>query len=144
MKGDKEINKRSDCPISHSLDLLGDKWTLLIMRDMLFAGKTTYGDFFNSDEQIATNILANRLQTLTQHGFISKTVASDPKSRFTYALTEKGISLLPILVELSLWGAKYSTDEVNTALPDVFKKDKEKSIREFTKVLKKKVSSESL
>ena len=143
MKAGKETLNRSDCPISYALDLVGDKWTLLILRDMIFAGKSSYREFLQSDEKIATNILADRLNALTDNGFVIKSVSPENKSKFIYTLTDKAISLLPVIIELSIWGSKNSTAELNSTLPDVFKKDKVKTIKEFTKVLKKRLSGVS-
>lgn len=104
----KEIKKRSGCPVSFSLDFLGDKWTLLILRDMVIHGKATYGDFLESEEKIATNILADRLSTLEQYGFITKKVSSEKKNKFLFSMTEKGTELVPVIMELSIWGSKYN------------------------------------
>lgn len=99
--------KRSKCPISSTLDIFGDKWSLLIIRDLMFFSKCTYGDFQSSDEKIATNILASRLKALEENGIIKKTQHPESKAKVLYKLTEKGIDLLPILVEINLWGEKY-------------------------------------
>ncbi|RBQ11771.1 winged helix-turn-helix transcriptional regulator [Pedobacter miscanthi] len=104
----KTITKRSGCPVSFSLDFLGDKWTLLILRDMVLSDKNSYGDFLASNERIATNILADRLNTLEQYGFIIKRVSPEKKNKFLFSLTEKGIELVPILMELTIWGSKYN------------------------------------
>ena len=101
--------KRSECPISCSLDIWGDKWSLLIIRDLMFANKCTYGDFLKSAEGIATNILASRLQILEENGIIEKSDHPDSKAKILYRLTQKGIDLLPILVEIHLWAEKYFT-----------------------------------
>jgi DNA-binding HxlR family transcriptional regulator len=130
----KEIKARSGCPISFSLDFIGDKWTLLILRDMVF-GKTTYGDFLASQEKIATNILADRLSTLEQYGFVSKKVGTDKKSKFVYTMTEKGIGLVPIIMELSIWGSKYNPPG-NEALLKELQEDKEGTIKRFQQKLK--------
>ena len=102
----KAIAQRSVCPVSCSLEVLGDKWTLLIIRDLV-KGKTTYGDFLQSGEKIATNILADRLTNLENNGLVSKTVAPDKKSKFLYELTEKGKDLQPVLEAFFKWGTKY-------------------------------------
>jgi DNA-binding HxlR family transcriptional regulator len=127
----KEIKPRSACPVSYSLDVVGDKWTLLILRDMLFNGKTSYGEFLGSEEKIATNILADRLAVLEAQGMISKAVAADKKSKFTYRLTEKGIDLLPLIVEFTLWGAKYSPVAGSAALVGELAEDKEGTLRKY-------------
>jgi len=139
MKKIKEISSRSDCPISYTLDFLGDKWTLLILRDMIFEGKSSYNDFLQSDEKIATNILADRLSSLTKNGFITKAVLPGNKSKFVYNLTEKAIDLLPLLIEMNLWGSKFSSAGGNKELLKVLKSDKEKTIKGLVKILKKRI-----
>jgi len=102
-----KIRKRSDCPVSSTLDILGDKWSLLIIRDIMFQGKNTYGDFAQSAEKIATNILADRLMLLDEAGIVEKKDHPESKAKFYYRLTEKGINLMPLLMEVILWGDKY-------------------------------------
>ena len=103
----KAQKKRSGCPISCSLDIWGDKWSLLIVRDLMFHKTLTYGNFLKSDEGIATNILANRLQILEEKKIIEKIKRPENKVRVWYRLTQKGIDLVPILVEINLWADKY-------------------------------------
>jgi DNA-binding HxlR family transcriptional regulator len=103
----KQIAFRSDCPISTALDILGDKWSLLVLRDMIFKGKNTYGDFLSSGEKIATNILADRLATLEGGGIILRKEHPDSKLKILYTLTQKGIDLVPVLVELIIWSEQY-------------------------------------
>jgi DNA-binding HxlR family transcriptional regulator len=136
----KEIKQRSDCPISYSLDILGDKWTLLILRDMIFNGKTAYGEFLQSQEKIATNILADRLSVLYYQGLINKKVAADKKSKFVYSLTEKGIGLIPTIMELTIWGARYSPFGGLEALLEELRKDKEGTIQRYCAILKKRAA----
>jgi DNA-binding HxlR family transcriptional regulator len=132
------IKKRSDCPISSSLDVWGDKWSLLIVRDLIFSMQCTYGDFLKSEEKIATNILATRLQMLESNGIITKLNHPESKAKVLYQLTQKGIDLLPIMVEIHLWADKYSTipPERNTILKEL-KNNKEAFIKSYTKLLKK-------
>lgn len=132
----KKIEKRSDCPLSASLDIFGDKWSLLIMRDMIFYNKSTYGDFLKSEEKIATNILANRLLNLEEHQIIQKLEHPDSKAKVLYKLTEKGIDLLPIIVEIQLWADKYFTlpDSIK-AIVEEGKKDKSGFIETLTNQL---------
>ena len=101
------INNRSECPLSGFLDILGDKWSLLIIRDLMFSGKNTFGDFLKSPEGIATNILTSRLVTLEENGFIKKLKDPANKKVPVYTLTRKGRELQPILVEVYLWTEKY-------------------------------------
>ncbi|MFP3831996.1 winged helix-turn-helix transcriptional regulator [Chryseobacterium sp. SIMBA_028] len=117
--------KRSDCPISCSLEIWGDKWSLLIIRDLMIKKECTYGEFLKADEKIATNILATRLQTLLENGIIDKKDHPDNKLKILYHLTEKGIDLVPVIVEINLWGDQYLTipDDRKKLLEDI-KKDK--------------------
>lgn len=101
----KSQHMRSPCPIANTLDIVGDKWTLLVIRD-LFAGKSTYGEFQSSPESIPTNILADRLKRLAGHGIIEKTPYQQRPVRYAYQLTNKGRSLGPLLKEMSTWGLK--------------------------------------
>jgi DNA-binding HxlR family transcriptional regulator len=98
----------SGCPISFSLDFIGDKWTLLILRDIVLQEKSTYGEFLSSKEKIATNILADRLAMLESNGFLDKKVGEDKKTKFVYSMTEKGIELIPVIMELIIWGSKFN------------------------------------
>lgn len=133
--------KRSECPISNSLDVFGDKWSMLIVRDLMFAKQCTYSDFLKSDEKIATNILASRLQTLEENDIISKTDHPESKAKVLYKLTTKGIDLLPLMIEINLWAEKYyelPTDR--KAMLKEIKKDKENFIKTTIKELKKSSS----
>jgi DNA-binding HxlR family transcriptional regulator len=137
----EDIKKRSDCPVSCSLDIWGDKWSLLIVRDLMFAKQCTYGDFLKSDEKIATNILASRLQTLEQNDIISKQDHPESKAKVLYKLTQKGIDLLPLMIEINLWAEKYYDLPVDRKeMLKKVKKDKEKFIKTATKDLKKSSS----
>lgn len=117
---------RSDCPISCSLDIWGDKWSLLIIRDLMFNKECTYGDLLHSEEKISTNILASRLKTLEHYKIIQKLEHPDSRSKVLYRLTEKGIDLIPVLVEINLWANKHAlpTDEKSKAVLAQVKKDK--------------------
>jgi len=131
-----DIKMRSNCPISSSLDIWGDKWSLLIVRDLMFSKQCTYGDFLKSDEKIATNILASRLQMLETNGIITKQDHPQSKAKVLYKLTQKGIDLLPVMIEINLWADKYFTlpAERKEMLTEI-KKDKEAFIKEKTKML---------
>ena len=95
---------RSGCPISSALDVVGDKWSLLIIRDMLVKHKKTFKEISDSDEKIAPSILSARLKLLESYKLIFKTKIPDNKKENIYLLTEKGIRLTPIVIEFSLWG----------------------------------------
>ena len=126
--------KRSDCPISCSLDVWGDKWSLLIIRDLMDAKECTYGDFLKSPEGISTNILAARLKVLEENKIIEKSEHPDSKAKVLYRLTRKGIDLLPIMIEINLWAEKYFSipEDRKAALKEV-KKDKIGFIKAMTK-----------
>ena len=98
---------RSGCPISSTLDVVGDKWTLLIIRDMLIKHKKTFRGISNSDERIAPSILSARLKLLESIHLIFKTKTAENKKENIYLLTDKGIELAPIIIEFSLWGDKW-------------------------------------
>jgi len=134
----KKITHRSDCPISMSLDIFGDKWSLLVIRDLMFDGKKTYGEFLDSEEKIATNILADRLLTLESGGVISKTKHPDSKAKILYKLTPKGIDLVPLMVEMILWSEKYhEVHPYAKQFAKQVKKNKQGSIKEIFEALNK-------
>ena len=107
----KRSDRRSDCPTNFALESLGDAWSLLIVRDLMLKGKRTYTEFANSEERISTNILAARLKSLQSSGIVRR----DGKGRETrYSLTQKGLDLLPMMVDMIVWSATYDPD---TAAP---------------------------
>lgn len=106
----KEIEKRSDCPVSYALDFFGDKWTFLIIRDMVFDQKCFYKDFLSSKEGVATNILSDRLKRLEAAGVVESKVYEQLKTKKQYSLTQKGKDLIPVLLEIILWSAQYGED----------------------------------
>jgi DNA-binding HxlR family transcriptional regulator len=116
--------RRSGCPLNASVEMLGDRWSLLIIRDMMVRGYRTYKEFLESGEGIATNILADRLRKLQAHGII--TTERDPSDgrRLIYLLTDKGIDLAPVLTEMVLWAAGHENTG-NQALVRLMQKDKE-------------------
>ncbi|PLR76156.1 transcriptional regulator [Bacillus sp. V3-13] len=107
MKSSNDQQHRSDCPINFSLEMMGDSWSLLLIRDIVFAGKKTFGEFLSSDEGIARNILTSRLNQLTEKGILVKKPHPTDKRKDLYELTDKGLDLIPILLDLSAWGAKH-------------------------------------
>lgn len=98
---------RSDCPISNALDVFGDRWTLLIVRDMVFGGKRHFREFLQSQEGISSNILTDRLNMLVAKGVLTKEDDPTHKQKAVYSLTERGISLLPVIVAMSAWSQKF-------------------------------------
>ena len=105
-KEESGLLKRSICPVANTLDIIGDKWTLLIIRD-LFVGKTTYKAFQESPEGIPTNILADRLKRLELYGIVAKEPYQSNPVRYNYLLTIKGKELEPVLLAMKQWGEKH-------------------------------------
>lgn len=118
------LMNRSDCPISNVLDHLGDRWSLLVIRDIAFFGKKGYKELLASSEGIATNILSSRLKNLEAGNIIKREPDPSDRRRHIYSLTESGMDLLPILIEMILWSAKHYSDTVNIPT-DLVKKAKE-------------------
>jgi len=106
----KRTDRKSDCAINYSLEHIGDQWSLLIVRDMIYFGKRTYGEFLASDERIGTSVLARRLSELERSGILTKTPSQTDKRKDEYHLTPKGLDLVPILVDLTEWGAAHDPD----------------------------------
>lgn len=109
----KENNFRSDCPISSALDLFGDKWSLLIIRDLVYFGERTFKDFSNAAEKISSARLADRLCKLDVLGLIKKLNHPTNKKVFIYSLTEKGLDLFPVIAEYVRWSNKYLNEHIN-------------------------------
>jgi len=122
--------RRSDCPINFALEIFGDPWSLLIVRDIVYFGKNTYGEFLASEEGMATNILASRLAHLEHQGLLVKKLSEKDKRKEEYFLTEKGLDLIPVLVEMANWSAQY---DPHTAAPvawiALMKTERDKMIR---------------
>ncbi len=136
-----KIKQRSDCPISSALDVIGDKWSLLIVRDIMMNGKNTYNEFLKSNEKIATNVLADRLSMLEKSDIITKEEHPESKAKIYYKLTKKGISLLPVLIELILWADEYlPVSSAAITYGYALKKDKEKITRQMMRTLLKHIS----
>jgi DNA-binding HxlR family transcriptional regulator len=108
--GKPDQNKRSSCPVSCALDILGDKWTLLVIRDILFLQKQYFQDFLESPEKIASNILSDRLKKLEECNIVLRQRDPDNARRIIYTLTDKGMDLSPAILELLRWGAKHNPE----------------------------------
>jgi len=121
----RNVKRRSECPLNASVEMLGDRWSLLIIRDMMLRGFRTYKEFMECYEGIATNILADRLRKLVAYGII--TAEPDPSDgrKLIYLLTAKGIDLAPVLTEMVLWAAAHE-ETGNQALVRQMRGDKEK------------------
>jgi DNA-binding HxlR family transcriptional regulator len=121
----KQPKRRSECPLNASVEMLGDRWSLLIIRDMMLRGSHTYKEFLECYEGIATNILADRLQKLATNGIILTKPDPEDGRKLTYRLTAKGIALAPVLTEMVLWAAAHEKTG-NAALVRQMRQDKKK------------------
>jgi DNA-binding HxlR family transcriptional regulator len=130
-------HRRSDCPINYVVELFGDRWSFLILRDLAFKGKRYYVEFLHGGEGIATNILADRLATMEKEGIVIKQVDPAHGSKFIYRLSRKGIDLVPMLVEFILWSARYDkASAADTRFVNKAKRDREGLVKEIGDGLK--------
>jgi len=102
-----QTRQRSRCPINLALEIFGDRWTLLIVRDLMFAGKRHFRELLRSDERIASNILSDRLNMLVEQGIVTRTGDPSHKQKAVYSLTQRGIDLLPVLAQIGIWSRRY-------------------------------------
>jgi DNA-binding HxlR family transcriptional regulator len=121
---------RSGCPVSISLEIFGDRWSLLIIRDLMVRGYRTFKEFENSGEGIATNILADRLRKLEAAGIITAERQETDRRKLSYRLTEKGIDLAPVLLELLIWGARHEQTGAPYKVIDEMAKNREAVLAE--------------
>ena len=122
--------RRSGCPVSISLEMLGDRWSLLIVRDLMVRGYRTFKDFQGSSEKIASNILADRLRKLEAAEIVSAEVEETDARRINYRLTEKGIDLAPVLLDLLIWAARHEETGAPCAVIDNMEKNREAVLAE--------------
>ncbi|MGB2624245.1 MAG: helix-turn-helix domain-containing protein [Candidatus Acidiferrum sp.] len=119
--------RRSGCPLNASVEMLGDRWSLLIIRDMMIRGYRLFNEFLQSDEKIATNILADRLKRLEAYGIIRADRDPSDGRKLIYSLTAKGIDLAPVLTEMVLWASRHE-ETANQPLVQAMRSDKEKLV----------------
>jgi len=105
-----EESKWNGCPIRYAAEIIGDKWTFLILRDLMFRNKSSYTALLRSSEKISTNILADRLRKLEKHCMLEKSVDADNKKQFIYALSKKGLDLMPTMLSLFAWSYEYDDE----------------------------------
>lgn len=123
-------NRRSGCPVSISLDIFGDRWSLLIIRDLMVRGFRTFKEFAAAGEGIATNILADRLQRLKAAGIITEEAEKADRRRVYYRLTEKGIDLAPVLLDLLVWGSRHEEADAPCAIVEKMAANREQVLAE--------------
>ncbi|HSX00112.1 MAG TPA: helix-turn-helix domain-containing protein [Patescibacteria group bacterium] len=134
----KRLDRKSDCAINYSLEVLGDTWSLLIIRDMVNFGKKTYGEFLASNERIGTSVLARKLAHLERQGIISRQTSTEDRRKEEYYLTEKGILLVPLLNELAIWGATYDqASGADKRVIDEYRADRQGVIDRTQQVLRR-------
>lgn len=132
----KTIERRSTCPINYSVEIFGNKWMLLLLRDLMFNGKNSFLEFRASDEKISSAVLTEKLNILLSEGIVSKVISPKNASKFLYLLTDKGIELVPVMVEFLGWGARYNPEGGLKVLLDRIKQSKKKTISELQDKLK--------
>lgn len=123
------------CPIAFGLNLFGDRWTLLILRDILFQDKKHYGDFLDSDEAISTNILADRLEQLETQKILKKSRDRLNRKRFIYTPTAKGLDLIPVILAIVRWSGKH---DAQTEAPRPFLRKLEKPANEIEREIRRR------
>jgi DNA-binding HxlR family transcriptional regulator len=128
--GKPRVKRRSGCPVSVSLEVIGDRWSLLIVRDLMIRGFRTFKEFRESGEGIATNILTDRLRKLERAGILQAELELDDRRRVSYRLTRKGIELVPVLFELLLWGARQEATEAPCALIETMAQHRDQVLAE--------------
>ena len=122
--------RRSGCPVSISLELLGDKWTLLVIRDLMVRGYRTFKEFQSSSERIASNILADRLQKLEAAKIVTTEIDPTDARKVNYRLTQRGIDLAPLLMDLLIWGARHEKTGAPEGLADKMESQRDAFIAE--------------
>ena len=127
----KTMDKRSTCPINYSVEIFGDKWMLLLLRDLMFNGKNSFLEFRASNEKISSAVLTEKLNTLLAEGIVTKVTSPKNASKFLYLLTDKGIELVPFMVEFLDWGSRYNPDGGPKSLLNQIKQSKKKTIAEL-------------
>jgi DNA-binding HxlR family transcriptional regulator len=130
--GGSDVPKRSTCPISFALEIFGDRWTLLVLRDVLLRSRSRYRELLSSEEGIATNVLADRLKRLEQRGLIRKEQDQQDARQYFYRPTMLAVSVVPMLVEMTVWGARSSSMTcVDQDFLRRFEEDREKLIADL-------------
>jgi DNA-binding HxlR family transcriptional regulator len=130
VSGKPKSKRRSGCPVSISLEIFGDRWSLLIIRDLMVRGFRTFREFRQSSEGIATNILADRLRRLKASGIVSAEAGQRDRRRVNYRLTEKGIDLAPVLLDLLIWGARHEDTGAPCAVIDEMARNRQAVLAE--------------
>jgi DNA-binding HxlR family transcriptional regulator len=128
--GRVKLKHRSGCPVNMCLEVFGDRWSLLIVRDLMVRGYRTFKEFQESGESIASNILADRLQKLEAAGILRSEPEATDRRKINYRLTEKGIDLAPILLDLLIWGARHQQADASCSLILKMEKNRDEILSE--------------
>jgi DNA-binding HxlR family transcriptional regulator len=137
MAGRRSNRRASACPINASLEVLGDRWSLLVVRDVIFAGYRTFNEFLHAGEGMATNILTDRLAKLTEAGILTKRPDPDDGRKWLYGLTQKGLELAPVLLALSRWGTQHEQGIPPAGVLDRYEADRVGFLAELKRKLAK-------
>jgi DNA-binding HxlR family transcriptional regulator len=121
---DMRADPRSTCPISTAVEIVGDRWTLLVVRDLMFAGKRHFRQFLQSEESISSNVLADRLSLLVENGLVRREGDPSHAQKAIYSLTEKGLDLLPVVVAMSGWAQKHHPERRRPEAVDLVARDR--------------------
>lgn len=140
----KTTERRSTCPINYSVEIFGDKWMLLLLRDIMFNGKNSFLEFRASDEKISSAVLTEKLNLLLDEGIVSKVTSPKNASKFLYLITDKGIELVPVMVEILTWGSRYNPDGGPKTWLERIKQNKKKAIAELQDELRSQLRSHGL
>lgn len=132
----KTIERRSSCPVNYSVEIFGDKWMLLILRDLMFNGKNSFLEFRASAEKISSAVLTEKLNILLNEGIVTKITSPKNASKFIYLLTDKGIEMVPFMIEILNWGSRYNPNGGPKALLEGIKKNKNKITTELQNKLR--------
>ena len=136
----KRKDRKSACPVNFCLEVIGDPWSLLILRDIALSGKHTYKEFLSSAERITTNILADRLSNLERRGILRKEPHATDGRRDNYVLTEKGLDLVPLLLDMTEWGTRHDPNSSGhriQGMVDRIRREQGKLIREVKAKIRK-------
>lgn len=129
--------RRSDCPISFALEIFGDRWTLIVLRDLMLRSRQRYKELLEGDEGIATNVLAERLKRLEHRKLITKKRDPADARQFIYLPTELAVSLVPMLLEMTVWGIRTSDNDVGSDILERFETERDKLISELQAKIRK-------
>jgi DNA-binding HxlR family transcriptional regulator len=134
---------RSACPLNFALEIFGDRWTLIVLRDLLLKSRRRYGELLACEEGIATNVLADRLRRLEQRGLLTKQRDAEDARQYLYRPTQQAVALVPMLVEMVVWGARNSKSSVERDFLKRFERDRDRLIADIQEQIRREPESGS-